>query len=144
MYPNNIRRPGSSRGSILVQLAVTNSQTVFQEEFHSRACLRRVVGRSSANIDGFHLHWTETLDKSLASIELALLVDEPVSKLRGHYWAGFSLLYGVGDVAGARSHASRMLTDAEQLGDNTDFLSKFSCGAGLSQVCFRSDRCTFR
>ena len=103
---------------------------------------------SSANIDGFHLRWTETLDKSLAAIELALLVDEPVSKLRGHYWAGFSLLCGVGDVAGARSHASQMLTDAEQLGDRVWLsqalslqISTFSLVGDWENALEHSDRC---
>ena len=73
----------------------------------------------SANIDGMHLRWTESLDKSLQAIELASLVDEPVFKIRGHFWAGNSLLCGLGDVAGARSQFSQMLTDAEQLRDRT-------------------------
>jgi tetratricopeptide (TPR) repeat protein len=141
---------GSTRdGYLAAQDAFGRALAIARRE-HDQSLEMRVLS-SSANIDGFHLRWTETLDKSLAAIELALLVDEPVSKLRGHYWAGFSLLCGVGDVAGARSHASQMLTDAEQLRDRLWIsqalflqISIFSLIGDWENALEHSDRCITR
>jgi len=117
---------------------------------HDESLEMRVLS-SSANIDGMHLRWTESLDKSLQAIELASLVDEPVFKIRGHFWAGNALLCGLGDVAGARSQFSQMLTDAEQLRDNTWIpqglllqISTFSLVGDWENAFEHSDRCITR
>jgi tetratricopeptide (TPR) repeat protein len=109
---------GTTRnGYLAAQEAFGRALAIARRE-HDQSLEMRVLS-SSANIDGMHLRWTESLDKSLQAIELASLVDEPVFKIRGHFWAGNSLLCGLGDVAGARSQFSQMLTDAEQLRDRT-------------------------
>ena len=93
---------GTTRnGYLAAQEAFGRALAIARRE-HDQSLEMRVLS-SSANIDGMHLRWSESLDKSLQAIEVASLVDEPVFKIRGHFWAGNSLLCGSGDVAGARS-----------------------------------------
>jgi tetratricopeptide (TPR) repeat protein len=109
---------GTTRNGYLGAQEAFGQALAIARRDHDQSLEMRALS-SSANIDGMHLRWTESLDKSLQAIELASLVDEPVFKIRGHFWAGNSLLCGLGDVAGARSQFSQMLTDAEQLRDRT-------------------------
>ncbi len=141
---------GTTRnGYLAAQEAFGRALTIARRE-HDQSLEMRVLS-SSANIDGLHLRWSESLDKSLQSTELASLVDEPVFKIRGHYWAGNSLLCGVGDVAGARSQVSQALTDAEQLGDRLWLsqalllqISTFSLLGDWENAFEHSDRCITR
>ena len=71
--------------------------------------LEMATTAQAAQVDRFHLHPRRGLEKSLRAIELAGLVDDPHSEIqvRG-VAAGCSLV--VGDLEGARGHASAMLS----------------------------------
>lgn len=141
---------GTTRnGYLAAQEAFGRALAIARRE-HDQSLEMRVLS-SSANIDGMHLRWSESLDKSLQAIELASLVDEPVFKIRGHFWAGNSLLCGSVDVAGARSQVSQMLTDAEQLRDRLWIpqalllqISTFSLVGDWENAFEHSDRCITR
>ena len=71
---------------------------------------------NSANIDGHHLYWQESLSKSLTAIELAKVVDEPPTKCRAYLWAAFSLCV-TGHPDEARSHTDVLVKTAQGLRD---------------------------
>jgi predicted ATPase len=71
----------------------------------------------AARVDRFHLRFHDCLEKSRRAIELARRVDAPYTEVEAHRLAVNTMTY-LGDLEGARSHASAMLELAERLGDH--------------------------
>ena len=65
-------------------------------------------------VDGMHLHWQESLQKSLRAIELLGRVDDPGFEVPARYWAATALLI-LGDLRRAKAVASAALAPAERL-----------------------------
>jgi len=70
---------------------------------------------SGACINFVECHFQESLDHNLRAIELAGRVDHPASEAHAHYDLTH-VLYAMGDLEGAASHATAMLRSAERSG----------------------------
>jgi DNA-binding CsgD family transcriptional regulator/Tfp pilus assembly protein PilF len=71
---------------------------------------------SASDVDYYHLHYQESLEKSLSAIKLSQSIDDPVS-LAGAYLSATHCLDRSGDLAGARRYGAAMLAVAEKLRD---------------------------
>ena len=69
---------------------------------------------SASYVDYWHLHYQESLAKSLRAIELARYADDPHAEVVVRFWAT-ATLWIVGDLEGVRRHASACLAVAERL-----------------------------
>jgi DNA-binding CsgD family transcriptional regulator len=67
-----------------------------------------------ADVDYFHLHLAESLEKSLRVIELARQIDDPPLEVNGHQHALQTLIH-LGDIKNAAEHANAALALAERL-----------------------------
>jgi DNA-binding CsgD family transcriptional regulator/tetratricopeptide (TPR) repeat protein len=67
-----------------------------------------------ADVDYFHLHLAESLEKSLRVIELARHIDDPPLEVNGHQHALQTLIH-LGDIKNAAEHANAALALAERL-----------------------------
>jgi DNA-binding CsgD family transcriptional regulator/tetratricopeptide (TPR) repeat protein len=67
-----------------------------------------------ADVDYFHLHLAESLEKSLRVIELARHADDPPLEVNGHQHALQTLIH-LGDIKNAAEHANAALALAERL-----------------------------
>ena len=68
-----------------------------------------------ANVDGMHMKWQQSLEKSLRALELSTQVDDDlIDKLRAHSWACQSS-FAIGDPKRAGEHSAEMYVIAESL-----------------------------
>ena len=73
------------------------------------------VMAASANVDGMHMKWQQSLEKSLRALELSTQVDDDlIDKLRAHSWACQSS-FAIGDPKRAGEHSAEMYVIAESL-----------------------------
>lgn len=71
---------------------------------------------AAAEVDLFHLYCRESLEKNLRAIELAHQADDPRVLVQAHQRATLAMTI-IGDLEGARLHASAALAPAEELRD---------------------------
>ncbi len=71
---------------------------------------------NAAQINCFHLHYQEGIDKGLKAIELARRADDPYGEVAARFWVANALLF-MGDPEGALLHTSPILALAERLRD---------------------------
>jgi DNA-binding CsgD family transcriptional regulator len=71
---------------------------------------------AAAEVDLFHLYCQESLEKNLRAIELARQADDPRVLVQAHQRATLAMTI-IGDLEGARLHASAALVPAEELRD---------------------------
>jgi tetratricopeptide (TPR) repeat protein len=69
-----------------------------------------------AVVDGYHLHWAETLRKGRQAAQIARRIGEPVAEMLALHWAFLASL-ALGDLPGAIQKAQAGLAVAEQLRD---------------------------
>jgi len=77
--------------------------------------LEMVTLVAGACVNFVQCHFQESLNLNLRAIELANRVDHPVSEAHAHYDL-MHVLYAIGDLEGAASHATAMLSPAERSG----------------------------
>ena len=92
--------------------AFDRALTIAQREGDTGLEVRTLV--DAARVDGFHLRWHESLKKSLRAIELLDRIDDPGSEVPARFWATSASLV-LGDLQGAKAHASAALAPAERL-----------------------------
>jgi DNA-binding CsgD family transcriptional regulator/tetratricopeptide (TPR) repeat protein len=79
--------------------------------------LERRIMAASAQVDGSHMKWDRSLEKSLRALELSVQVDDdPIDKLRAHMWANNSW-YAMGYPESALAHNPDMSEIAESMHD---------------------------
>jgi DNA-binding CsgD family transcriptional regulator len=95
-----------------------------QETFHRALFIARqqqdldlemITLVAGACVNFVQCHFQESLDQNLRAIELADRVDHPVSEAHARYDL-MHVLYAMGDLEGAASHATAMLRPAERSG----------------------------
>ena len=72
----------------------------------------------AGNVDYYHAHRREGLDKSLRVIQLSVQTEEPQAQLLAHFDAVFGAIW-LGDLALASEHAADVMTLAEQVRDRS-------------------------
>jgi DNA-binding CsgD family transcriptional regulator len=83
-----------------------------------------------AQVDYFHLHLAESLEKSLQVVELARCADDPHLKINGHLHALQTLIH-LGNIKDAEEHAETALALAERLKARPWLASVLRCGVNL-------------
>ena len=71
----------------------------------------------SADVEGWHFHWQQSLDKALQAIELTGLVDNPLAEMMANHWARYAVEAMGGDEKVIRQHSDAALAAAERLHD---------------------------
>jgi tetratricopeptide (TPR) repeat protein len=74
------------------------------------------ITANQASVEGFHLHWQKSLEKSLKALELSRQANQPHAIVDSHLWATMTLQF-MGATDKVQHHATAMLTLAEQLRD---------------------------
>ena len=87
---------------------------------------------SASYVDIFHLNRQDGLEKSLRAIRLAHHIDDPRTEALARFWAA-NVLSDMGDLEGARTHASSGLAPAERLRDRQRLASAFWVNGNLHQ-----------
>ena len=67
------------------QQAFDRALAIARREGDTALEVRKLVDAS--RVDGFHLRWQESLEKSLAAIELLNQIDDPGSEVPARFWA---------------------------------------------------------
>jgi DNA-binding CsgD family transcriptional regulator len=92
-----------------------------------------------AQVDYFHLHLAESLEKSLLVVELARYTDNLPLKVNGHLHALQTLIH-LGDSKNAVEHANAALATAERLNARQWLSSVLRCGVNLYRFLGDWDR----
>jgi tetratricopeptide (TPR) repeat protein len=92
-----------------------------------------------AQVDYFHLHLAESLEKSLLVVELARHTDDANIKVNGHLHALQTLIH-LGDSKNAVEHAEAALALAERLNARPWLASVLRCGVNLYRFLGDWDR----
>ena len=80
-----------------------------------------------------YLDWPQALENSRAAVDLAKRADNIRAEVYGRFFAALSR-YCVGDLEGARPHASAILASAERLRDRFWLANAFLCHELLSRL----------
>jgi DNA-binding CsgD family transcriptional regulator len=94
---------------------------------------------AGAQVDYFHLHLVECLEKSLRVVELARHAGNPHLEFDGHLHALQTLIH-LGDSKNAQEHANVGLTLAERLNSRPWLTSVLRCGVNLYRFLGDWDR----
>jgi DNA-binding CsgD family transcriptional regulator len=106
-----------ARGNGYAQGQEALEESLAIARFEGDVALERRVMAASAQVDGAHVKWEQSLKKSLRALELATRVDDdPIGKLRAHIWACNSS-YAIGNPRRAEGHNTEMHAIAESLRD---------------------------
>ena len=96
------------------QQALNQQITIAQREGDSALEMRALWSAGRLSVEQFY--YREALENVLSAIELAVLTDDPRAESEMRQGGVFASL-GIGDIEGARGHATAMLGLAERLGD---------------------------
>ena len=113
--------------------SVAFSQALAIAQREGSADLQLLTRANMAHVDGFHLHWQESLENSLQAIKLAAQADDLPSRLYAHFWAGTSLL-DFGRPEEAQQHADAMLALLEKLRDRVWLARSYLLAYRLSHL----------
>ena len=91
----------------------------------------------AADVSGQHLHWQESIDHGLRSIELATAGENPYSEVYSRFWTAVSLLH-TGDPDAARPHAL-VLRDLAERRSTTQALAGLSFVPIVTLSCLEGD-----
>ena len=97
------------------QEALSRGLAIAQRE--GDAALQMQALAFSADVEGFHFHWQQSLDKALQAIELSHLVDNSLAEMFANLWAGFALTAMGGNEEELRQYSAAFLAAAERLHD---------------------------
>ena len=86
---------------------------------------------SAADVDYLHLHYPESLEKSLKGIELFRKVSDPYHQLIAYRFAARTLIR-FGELNRAQQYAGEMLTAAERLRDRTSLANALWLNASIA------------
>ena len=86
----------------------------------------------AADVEGYHLHYQQSLEKALQAIELTDHADHPLAETFAHIWAGGSMAAIGHDRERVRHHAAASLAASERLHDRVWLPT--SIGAGSANV----------
>jgi tetratricopeptide (TPR) repeat protein len=97
------------------QEALSRALTIAQRE--GDVALQMQALAFSADVEGWHFHWPQSLDKALQAIELTRLVDNPLAEMFANLWARNAVEAMGGDEKVIRQHSDAQLAAAERLHD---------------------------
>ena len=89
---------------------------------------------SATRVDFHHNSFQKCIEEGLRAIELAHQVDDLRAEIDARYYTSAALIFHIGDLAGASSHATAMLASAERLRDRQWLVAAFNLNGALCQV----------
>ena len=88
---------------------------------------------SAAEVDAYHTRYEECVSKARRGVELASLVDDPLSEMLAHFWV-FTPGLILGNMKVLSQHAEMMLPPAEQLRHHFYLARAYFCNELLARA----------